>query len=192
MSLSKKLGRDESGVSAVEFGLIAPVFLMMLMGFFDLGYNVYAKSILQGAMQEAARTSTIEGATVASLDTRIKSSVQTVLPRANLSFDRRAYSNFSEVRQAEDFDDDNGNGLCDNGELFEDTNDNGVWDSDRGVSGQGEAREAVLYTATMTYQRAFPIAGFIGLSNTFTTSETTVLRNQPFSLQPERAETGNC
>ena len=192
MYARKDLVRDDSGVTAVEFGLIAPVFIMMLMGFFDLGYNIYAKSILQGAMQEAARKSTIEGTTVANLDTGVRTSVQRVMPRAQISFDRKAYSNFTDVRQAEDFDDADGNGVCDNGELFEDTNGNGMWDSDRGASGQGEAREAVQYTATMTFERAFPIAGFIGLSNTFTTSETTLLRNQPFSLQPVRSETGNC
>ena len=192
MRQRKEICANDEGISAVEFGLIAPVFIMILMGFFDLGYNVYAKSILQGSMQEAARDTTIEGSTVATLDAAIETSVKSVLPRAQLSFERRAYADFTDVNQAEDFDDIDGNGKCDNGEPFEDANGNGIWDDDRGVSGKGDAREAVLYSVTMTYERAFPIASFVGLSNTFSTSESTVLRNQPFTLQPARTVTRNC
>ena len=183
---------DQDGVSAVEFALIAPVFLMMLMGVFDLGYNIYAKSILQGAMQSAARDSSIEGAKVKTLNQSIRTSVQKAMPRAKLTFERKAYANFTDVHQAEDFDDIDGNGKCDNGEPFEDANGNGVWDTDRGLSGKGDAREAVLYTVSMEYERAFPVARFVGMSNTFTTSESTVLRNQPFTLQPNRTVTENC
>jgi hypothetical protein len=45
----------------------------------------------------------------------------------------------------------------------------------------------------VTYQRAFPVASFVGLSNTFTTSSSMVLRNQPYGLQNQVTSTmGNC
>ena len=184
--------RDERGVTITEFALIAPVLLIMLMGIFDLGYNMYAKSVLQGAMQQAARDATIEGATALALDNRVRGQVHSIVPRANVTFTRRSYGSFIDVARAEDYDDVNGNGACDDGEPFEDANGNGYWDDDRGTSGNGDAREAVLYTASMSYARAFPLAGLIGISPDFSTSATTVLRNQPFTLQPDRATTGNC
>src|SRR5690606_28671312 len=39
---------DDTGATIVEFALIAPVALMLLLGMFDLGYNLYTASVLQG------------------------------------------------------------------------------------------------------------------------------------------------
>lgn len=186
------LRSDTSGATIVEFALIAPVLLMMMMGVFDLGYNMYANAMLQGAIQEAARNSTIEGANTAELDAIVEEAVQDVVPGANLEFSRRNYASFSAVGQPEDWTDLNGDGRCNDGEPFEDANDNKAWDEDRGRSGQGGARDAVLYEVEVTYPRAFPIASFAGLSPEYRTGSAVVLRNQPFSLQPERAQIGNC
>ncbi len=59
---SRSLVRDEQGAAIVEFALVAPVLIMMLLGLFDLGYNTYTSAILQGAIAKAARNSSIEGA----------------------------------------------------------------------------------------------------------------------------------
>ena len=56
----KKLARDESGATLVEFAFVAPTFLLMLMGLFDLGYSVYMRSALTGAVQNAARSAALE------------------------------------------------------------------------------------------------------------------------------------
>ena len=47
--------RDARGVAAVEFALVAPALLLTIMGIFDLGYNIYANTMVQGAIQRAAR-----------------------------------------------------------------------------------------------------------------------------------------
>lgn len=180
------------GAAAVEFALIAPVMLIGMFGVFDLGYNMYTAAVLEGAIQEAARNSTIEGAATGELDQRMTDVVHNIAPKAELEFDRTAYANFSDIRQPEDFSDINDNGTCDNGEPFEDANGNGTWDQDRGSSGLGGARDAVLYEVTVTYPRPFPIGKLIGQSGDFTMVARTVLRNQPYSLQPQRAGTGNC
>ena len=46
----------ESGQTLVEFGLLLPVLLMMLMGVFDLGRVVLANDMLSNAAREAARS----------------------------------------------------------------------------------------------------------------------------------------
>ena len=61
-TLPSAIGADERGVTVIEFALLAPVLLITLLGMFDMGYTMYAQTLLQGALQQAARNSTIEGA----------------------------------------------------------------------------------------------------------------------------------
>ena len=60
------------------------------------------------------------------------------------------------------------------------------------MSGQGGARDAVLYSVTVTYPRPFAMASLAGFSNTVTMKSATVLRNQPFGLQTQSKVTKNC
>jgi Flp pilus assembly pilin Flp len=186
--------RDERGATLVEFALIAPVLLMTLLGLFEMGYNYYIQAQLQGAIQQAARDSTIESAmgNAEEIDERVARAVHHIVPSAEIAFARRSYANFSDVEQAEDFTDIDGNGSCNDGEPFEDANANGTWDEDRGSDGQGGARDAVLYVVTVSYRRAFGVGELLGFPAMFTTDATTVLRNQPFGEQVVSAVAGNC
>lgn len=184
--------RNTGGATIVEFALIAPAALLMLMGVFDLGYNMYATTAVMGSVQEAARNSSIEGATTTIIDQKVTDAVHMIVPDASLNFSRRYYTNFTDVGRAEAFNDLNNDLTCNNGEPFEDVNGNGMWDNDRGRLGQGGARDAVLYEVTVDYPRAFPLAGMIGISPNYTTKVATILRNQPYSLQGKPATTGNC
>ena len=187
--------RDRRGVTAIEFGLLAPVLLVGLLGLFDLGHNMYTKALLIGAIQKAARDSTIEGASGSEtlLDRRVADAVRAIAPGAALTFTRRAYTSFTDVHAPEDFTDIDGDDLCNNGEPFEDANGNGAWDADRGAAGFGGARDAVLYTVTVRYPRVFAYAAMFGQSRTMLLSSATVLRNQPYGLQQVGVvATGNC
>jgi len=194
--LLTRLARDERGATIVEFALITPALLITLMGLFDLAYNMYTAQQLQGAIQNAARQSTLEGAStnVSNIDAIVTRAVHAVAGNATLTFDRTAYASFASVARPEDYTDVNNDGTCNDGEPFEDANDNGVWDADSGSSGFGGARDAVLYTVTVVYPRAFPIAKLIpGQTDNFTLTATTVLRNQPYGLQNTASTaTGNC
>lgn len=186
--------RDTRGAALVEFALVAPILLLLLLGMFDMGYNYYVQSQLQGAIQQAARDATIEGAVTreADIDGHVAEAVHDLMPDADVRFSRRAYSRFSDVAQPEDFSDIDGNGICGNGEPFEDANGNGLWDEDRGSEGLGGARDAVLYVVTVSYQRPFGVTAFVGLPKDFTTQATTVLRNQPYAEQDVSALVRNC
>ena len=192
--LFKRLIRQSEGAAAVEFALIAPMLIMVIMGMFDVGYTLYANVTLQGAVQQAARKATVESgqSTWSLMDNAVKRQVGLVVPNANVTFNRKAYSNFSDVGMPEDYTDVNGNGQCNAGEPFEDANGNGLWDLDRGANGMGGARDAVLYTVTVTYPRPFPMATLIGLPRDVTTVAKTVLRNQPYDSQRSLAIPGTC
>lgn len=186
----RRLRSDQRGATLVEFALILPALLVLVLGIFDLGYNVYTNEMLLGAIQRGARASTLEGAAAnrAGIDDQVTAEVHTVAPNATLTFGRKSYASFSSVGRPEDFTDSNTNAVCDNGEPFEDANGNGTWDKDPGNTGFGGARDAVLYTVTVTYPRLVPVAAFIPGQNTdFTLKSSTVLRNQPYGVQ-----TGNA
>ena len=194
MRVHRALARDAHGTTLVEFALIAPVLLMLLLGMFEMGYNYYMQSQLQGAVQKAARDSTVQAVAgnTDAIDAKVSAAVHVIVPDARLTFSRRAYSSFSDVHRAEDYTDIDKNGACKDGEPFEDANGNGQWDQDRGSEGGGGARDAILYVVQVSYHRAFAAAEFVGLSDTYTTEAVTVLRNQPWDAQEVHSAVGNC
>ena len=195
MSFYKQLWRSDRAISAVEFALIAPFFLLMIIGLFDLGFQMYAQSMLQGSLQQAARQSTLETgeSNTSAVDLAVQNAVNEVLPNAAVSLTRRNFATFSDIETPEAWVDSDDSGQCDNGEAFEDLNNNGNWDQDRGRDGLGGARDAVLFTATATYERLFPFAKMIGIDDEVTLTATSVLRNQPYNEQGTREPTvGNC
>jgi hypothetical protein len=148
--------------------------------------------MLEGSIQKAARDSSVEDADSV-VDGRVTDAVQAIAPDAVLTFTRRAYDSYANVAQPEDYTDLDSNGACNNGEPFEDANGNSTWDRDRGASGFGGARDAVLYEVTVVYDRPFPIARFVpGMSPQVTTVARTLLRNQPFGMQQTIVRVGNC
>ena len=192
--LARRLRRDARGATAVEFAAIAPALLLVVLGLMDLGYNIYATSLLEGAVHKAGREATIEGAETRGLaiDNGVRAAVGDIAPNAEVSFSRRAYIDFSDVDQPEEFTDTNEDGICNEGEPFEDANDPGSWDEDRGSADMGGARDAVLYTVTVSYPRAFPAMRLFGFSDRVTATAHTVLRNQPYGPQNQAMAVGNC
>lgn len=191
---NRSLLRNRDGATVVEFGLLAPTLLIMLLGMFEMGYNYYMQSLLQGTIQKAARDSTIEGSTSiqSEIDANVEEAVRKIVADANVTFERASYSSFRNVRQPEEFIDANSDGICNDGETFIDVNNNGMWDEDQGSVGQGGARDATLYKVNVSYPRAFGIHRLIGLSDTVTTSASTVLRNQPYDSQNSTATEETC
>jgi Flp pilus assembly protein TadG len=189
-----RLTRDKRGAAILEFALVAPLLLTLVLGAFDLGYRAYITSVLQGAVQKAARDATIEGGAdaLSSIDAAVYGQVHPVISNGTLTFDRKNYATFTRAGQAENFTDTNNNNVRDPGECFQDENGNNTWDADGGANGLGGARDIVVYTAKLTYPHIFPVAGFLGWSETQTVSSTTVLRNQPFGTQANRNTTVVC
>lgn len=186
----KRLAVDQRGATVVEFAIVAPVLCLVLVGAFDVAHTLYMRATLQGILQKAARDSTLEegslAAQITATDNKVRSQVLALANNASLTFTRRFYRTFSEAAaaRAETWTDTDGNGVCNGGEPYEDANANMTWDKDGGNAGQGGAKDATLYTVTVTYPRMFPLPKFTGAGGTTTKlSASTVLRNQPFSDQ---------
>ncbi|MBX3594079.1 TadE/TadG family type IV pilus assembly protein [Sphingomonas sp.] len=183
------LRRDESGVTVVEFAMVAPVLGLVLLGGFDIAHTLYTRAALQGIVQKTARDSTLESGSdadaQAALDEKVRMQIKALANNATIDITRRYYRTFTDAAaaRAETWTDTNSNGVCDGSEPYEDANNNNVWDRDGADNGQGGAKDATLYTVTVTYPRMFPLYNFIGVSRTTKLTATTVLRNQPYGDQ---------
>jgi Flp pilus assembly protein TadG len=213
-SILKKLRlvrKDQDGATILEFALVAPVFVFMLLGTFEIGYGVYMRSALNGAIQQAARAATLENANDPAVRRATDNQVRNILKRINgsltdsdIRITRKSYLNFSTVERMETYTDSNSNGRCDNNEVFIDENGNGTWGT-VGRADNGGARDAVLYTISVTYDSVFPFTTFTrnsenrdaaftlrGLDNQRTLTSNTLLKNQPFGDQAARGAGSNA
>jgi Flp pilus assembly protein TadG len=50
-----RLWRDRSGASALEFALVAPLFILLITGIFQMGMGFYANAGLRSGVEAAAR-----------------------------------------------------------------------------------------------------------------------------------------
>jgi len=179
------LRQDTSGASLVEFALVIPTFLLLVMGICDIAYQAYVQAVLTGAVQKAGRDGTVQNASTSSVDNAVLSQIRATAPQAAFASGypiRKSYSQFGDVGP-EPFVDLNANGSHDAGECFTDVNDNGSWDQDPGGNGQGGANDVVVYTVSITYPRLFPLQAIMGWAANGTLSATTMLKNQPYSAQ---------
>jgi Flp pilus assembly pilin Flp len=205
--LLRRLARQQSGSAVTEFGLIAPVFLMLLMGIYDLTHMVYARSVLDGAVERAARDASLETANTEAADQMVEDSIRPVLPDVVLTTERKSYYDFADIKRPEQWTDYKGkdalgdliqyaglnNGRCDYGEPYIDENRSGSWDPDIGVGGNGGAGDVVMYTVTATYFPLFKIPFMPEAWNTRSMTATAIKKNQPFANQTEySSQAGTC
>ena len=178
----RRLRRDSSAVTIVEFAMVAPVMLLLLLGLFDLGYRAYASSVLQGALHDAARMATVGGYSMTQIDARAKTRLSNFATRSTVTTTTASYYDFSGVSQPEKIVGDTVPLNSYNpGDCFEDVNGNNAYDTDRGRSGTGNADDIVRYSVTINFPRVFPLGILLGWSNTQTLTSNTVLRNQPYA-----------
>lgn len=182
----RRLQRCDSGAEAIEFALLSPVLVLVLIGTVELGFAYAAQNLMESAMYQASRL----GRTgyVETGFTQEETIVKSLSDRAGLMLNiddvvitSLAYDEFDEIGNPEPFIDANGNGTRDDGENYTDLNGNGQWDEDRGVAGFGTATQIVVYTASYSWpiytpllDKAFGTNGYLSLS------ARAVVRNEPY------------
>lgn len=185
--------RCTRAVSAIEFALIAPVFMAMMCMIYNLGQLLYGRSVLDGAVQVAARSSTLEGGNTSEADAKVRDMVRHVLPDANVTASRISYFDFNDIGRPETWDDVNDDGTCNDGEAYTDENRSGEWDADIGLTGNGGAGDVIIYEVSITYSPSFRLPFGTDGWNSATLEATTVKKNQPFAEQLEYgSEAGTC
>lgn len=182
-----KIGRDRRGVTIVEFAIVAPVLLAVIMGGFELAYQGYVQAVVRGELMKAGRDNALERAGSDDerfiIDERIRQSIMRVAPGARVGPPQRvAFSSYARVRSPAE-PDANNNGVCEPGETYEDSNRNGRWDDNSGIENGSGAKDVIVYTVNVEYDRLFPVAALVGMSNTVEISASTNLRIQPYDMQ---------
>lgn len=185
---ARRLLGATSGATLIEFAIVTPVMLSLIMGMGELAYQGYVQSVLTGSVQKAGRDSTIQGngSQTTQIDAVVMQAVWTVAKNATYTSTRKSYSTFSQAAQVtpEPFTDGNHNGQYDAAtECFTDTNGNNTWDADPGLNGQGGASDVTIYSINISYRRLFPVFGLVGMSPVAALNATTTLKNQPWATQ---------
>lgn len=196
MRLLPRFGRDQRGSPAVEFALIFPVVIILMLGLADLAFQGYVQSVLTGAVQKAGRDSTIQGnaALTDTIDQKVINAVKAVSPGATFTATRSNYDVYEAIGP-EPFVETKAhlNGICDYGESYTDYNNNGNQDTNLGTTGGGGASDVTLYKMTANVPRLFPFAWLIGWGASKTLSASTILKNQPYATQSTTTPTKrNC
>ncbi|GAA0662770.1 Flp pilus assembly protein TadG [Sphingomonas insulae] len=181
--------RDDKGITIVEFAIVAPCLVLLMIGLLDLGFKAYVGIQLQGALEQSARQVTVgTSTTTAALTSLVKTQIVKIVPKASVSVVPTSYYDFANVGKPEPITTDTAPlGTFNQGDCFQDLNGNGVWDADAGSSGTGGSEDIVYYTATVTYPDLLPAAKLFGFSSTATVTGTTMMKNQPYASQAEPA-----
>jgi Flp pilus assembly protein TadG len=79
MKSFRKYKRIADGAAAVEFALIAPLFLLILGGIIEFGQAFKIEHLLSNACRRGARTATISGSTTSQVQTNVKNQCETML-----------------------------------------------------------------------------------------------------------------
>ena len=173
------LGCCERGAAALEFAMLLPVLCVLVIGTMEVGYRIYAISVSNGAIREAARMASTGQYTGAQIDAEVTKQIHEFRKDAGVAIAKKSYSDFTGIGLPEPVT----SGSVESGSYcFEDINKNGNWDEDRGKDGLGGAEDVINYEVTTTYPTLFKFSETV-LKFTPGTRivESTIVSNEPFA-----------
>lgn len=188
LTRSHRLQASESGITSVEFAIIAPVFLLMIMGIIEFALIMFTSSVMESATNNTARLGKT-GYIVPGI-TRMQTIVNNVAARTaglldptQITVSSTVYSNFNDIGQPEP---------CVSPVTppcpgvatvnFVDVNGNGTWDSDMGQAGLGNPGDVVVYTVSYPWRVVTPLINVI-TGTTINITTRTVVRNEPYETE---------
>lgn len=181
---TNKLYNCEKGVTAIEFALVMPAVVFIILGSIEFSMYLFVQSSLEGATFAASRLG--KTGHVETPETREQTILGTIEDRIGffldmdaLTLESKSYSDFSSINQPEPFVDTNANGVRDATENFTDINGNGVYDDDMGAEGPGSAGEVVVYTVSYPWRVMNPLFHTF-LGETVDISSKFVVKNEPY------------
>ena len=181
------LKRDQIGAVALEYALLAPLFVAFTFGSLEIGRILMVYSALEGAVTESTRIS-ITGnipdgyATVEDyIKEYVENSIENVGVDTGVSISMKVYDSFSAIGDEEPYTDTNGNLTYDVGECYTDINGNAGWDADMGSIGAGGEENVMVMdiSVDLPYMMHGVISAF-SQSESINLSTTTAVRNEPY------------
>jgi len=175
--------RDRRGVSAIEFAILGPLTITLLIGVIELGMVFLVSGSLENAVLASSRFGITGNAPNGiTREDVIRDLIDTntfgLVHQEEVLIDTIVYDNFSDIGRPEPFADSNGDGQWSDGESFTDVNGNGQYDTDVGLAGLGGPGDIVLYR--IHYRISTLTALFDPFFRTIDHSATVAVRNEPF------------
>jgi len=183
-ALLRRLLSDGAAGAAMEFALIVPVLLTFVLGIVEVAMVMFASSLLEGSVREAARYG-ITGYTLTGQSREavilniVKRYSAGMINMSKVKITYLTYKSFTNIGQPEPFNDANHNGKYDVGETFTDVNGNGKWDADMGKASTGGPGDVVVYTVAYDWPLLTGyLSGILGLKIPLRASYA--VRNEPW------------
>lgn len=175
----------QDGVTALEFALIAPVFLLIMLGTIEFSAIMFTTSVMENATNATSRlgkTGFIPSgfSRQQAIINKVAAQTTGLLDPAKITITSKVYADFKSVGKPEP---------CKvpvappcpgtAGVNFTDINGNGTWDTDMGIAGLGNAGDIVVYSVSYPWSIMTPLMTPI-LGNIFTITVRSVVRNEPY------------
>ena len=182
---SRNFLRAQDGVTAVEFAMIAPVFLLIICGILEFSMIMFTTSVMENATTNTSRLGKTgfvpSGMTrQQAIINNVASKTAGLLDSTKIVITSKVYSDFTKIGKPEP---------CLNpvtppcpgtsGINFSDTNGNGTWDTDMGTAGLGNEGDVVVYSVNYPWPIMTPLMVPI-LGSIYTITVRSVVRNEPF------------
>jgi Flp pilus assembly protein TadG len=102
MRMFRRFGRDERGATFMEFALVGPMFIFLLLAIIEIGLTMLSQFVLDGGARTAARlvmTGQVQqGGGVSAFQTALCSQVQALIPTcSSVVFEVQTFANFSSI-----------------------------------------------------------------------------------------------
>lgn len=183
---SRRFGRAKEGVTAIEFALVAPVFMLLVFGIIEFGMIMTMFNVMESATAASSRLGktgyvSADSTREATILTAIKDRAGSLIKPEKLTVKSKFYKQYDQINDPEPFNDLNNNGNRDPHEPYTDINGNGQYDADMGVAGYGGPGDIVVYTISYPWPIMTPIMReIIGTGGFFTISTNAVVKNEPY------------
>ena len=179
--------REQRGSAAVQFALILPLLLLLIIGSFEYAIVMFVSGTIESAVLAASRfgaTGAEEGggSRLDRIRAMISEKTLGLVNGSNAKIDTYVFPDFGSIVAPEPFTDKDGDGTWDPGEPFVDLNGNATRDAGGGTPGAGADCQIVLYV--VTYQTR-SITGLLrAIMGTVTHHASVAVRNEPFGNTP--------
>ncbi len=102
MRMFRRFGRDERGATFMEFALVGPMFIFLLLAIIEIGLTMLTQFILDGGARTAARlvmTGQVQqGGGISAFQSALCSQVESLLPSCSgVLFEVQTFANFSSI-----------------------------------------------------------------------------------------------
>lgn len=96
-ALLRRLRRDSRGVAAIEFGLLGPLFIVLLCAVLENGLILFTQTVLDNATRDASRLILLGTATSSSFSTALCNGASAMIPCASIKYNVQSGSSFSSL-----------------------------------------------------------------------------------------------